>query len=155
MTVTLTESSLGEQLVRMVREVWDSFMLGHVEHVAIEDAPPPELVTCANVSLSGEWDAVVMFEVEPAMAAALSGTLLGVDGPDVSEADIADTIGEFANVLGGNLKATVPGTCVMSLPVVSLKTTQPKVKDAVEVQRVAFRWEGQHAWVAVWAPPTG
>jgi chemotaxis protein CheX len=154
MTGTLMESSLAEQLAAMVREVWDSFMLGDIEQIATGDVAVPELVTCANVSLSGDWEAVVMFEVEPTMAAALSSTLLGVDASEVGEADIADTIGEFANVLGGNLKATVPGASIMSLPVVSLKTTRPKVKDALEVQRVAFRWEGQHAWVAVWTPPT-
>jgi chemotaxis protein CheX len=154
MTATLMESSLAEQLAGMVRDVWESFMLGEIEQVAVEDVLVPELVTCANVSLSGDWEAVVMFEVEPTMAAALSSTLLGVDISEVSEPDIADTIGEFANVLGGNLKATVPGAAIMSLPVVSLKTTRPKVKDAVEVQRLVFQWQGQHAWIAVWTPPS-
>jgi chemotaxis protein CheX len=151
MTATLVEMNLTERLVEIVREVWESFMLGDVTHLDVADAARPELIAAANVSLSGDWEAVVMFELEPAMAAKLSATLLGVDETEVSDDDLADTIGEVANVIGGNLKALVPGNTVMSLPVVSLRTTRPQVKDAAELQRVLFSWEGHHAWVAVWS----
>jgi chemotaxis protein CheX len=79
--------------------------------------------------------------------------MLGMGDDEVGDADVSDTIGEIANVVGGNVKAILAPNAVLSLPVVALKTTRPHVKDAVERDQVAFRWEGLHGWIAIWAPP--
>jgi chemotaxis protein CheX len=144
------QMQLSTELVAIVGEVWDSFMLGEVEPQP--EAPHvPGLVTSANVCLSGTWTGVLMVECDPSVALKLSSALLGLDDGTASESDIADTLGEIANVIGGNLKNVLPTPTVMSLPVVARSMSPSRVKDAVEVCSVAFRWEDASLRVIVWS----
>ena len=150
MTTLQAQSQLSTELVAIVGEVWDSFMLGDLE--ALPEAPHiPGLVTCANVCLSGVWQGVLMVECEPEVALKLSCALLGMEAGEASEIDVADTLGEIANVIGGNLKNVLPAPTVMSLPVVARSMSPSRVKDAVEVCSVAFRWDDAAIRVIVWS----
>ena len=144
------QMQLSTELVAIVGEVWDSFMLGDVE--ALPDSEHvPGMVTSANVCLSGTWTGVLMVECEPDAAHKLSCALLGMDDGSASETDVADTLGEIANVIGGNLKNVLPTPTVMSLPVVARSMSPSRVKDAVEVCSVAFRWDDSSLRVIVWS----
>jgi chemotaxis protein CheX len=92
-----------------------------------------------------------MVECEAAVAVKLSCVLLGIEQGEASEADIADTLGEIVNVIGGNLKNVLPGPTLMSLPVVARSLSPSRVKDAVEVCSVAFRWDELALRVIVWS----
>jgi chemotaxis protein CheX len=144
------QMQLSTELVAIVGEVWDSFMLGEVDAV-LDAEHVPGLVTSANVCLSGTWTGVLMVECDPAVALKLSCALLGLDDGAASEGDIADTLGEIANVIGGNLKNVLPTPTVMSLPVVARSMSPSRVKDAVEVCSVAFSWDDSSIRVIVWS----
>ena len=145
-----TQIQLSTELDAIVGEVWESFMLGDV--VAVPDAEHvPGLVTSATVCLSGTWTGVLMVECDPSVALKLSSALLGMDDGSASESDIADTLGEIANVIGGNLKNVLPTPTVMSLPVVARSMSPSRVKDAVEVCSVAFRWDDSAIRIIVWS----
>jgi chemotaxis protein CheX len=94
---------------------------------------------------------VLMVECQPEVAIKLSCSLLGMEPGEASDADIADTLGEIANVIGGNLKNVLPGPTLMSLPVVARSMSPSRVKDAVEVCSVAFRWDDLSLRVIVWS----
>jgi chemotaxis protein CheX len=144
------QMQLSSELVAIVGEVWDSFMLGEIE--ARPDAEHvPGLVTSANVCLSGTWTGVLMVECPPPVALKLSSALLGMDEGSASEVDVADTLGEIANVIGGNLKNVLPTPTVMSLPVVARSMSPSRVKDAVEVCSVEFAWDSSTLRVIVWS----
>lgn len=150
MSTLQAQSHLSAELVAIVGEVWDSFLLGDLE--AQPDAPHvPGLVTSANVCLSGGWQGVLMVECEPEVAMKLSCVLLGMEPGEATDIDIADTLGEIANVIGGNLKNVLPTPTLMSLPVVARSMSPSRVKDAVEVCSVGFRWDDQSLRVIVWS----
>ncbi len=151
MTTLMAQSQLASELVAIVGEVWDSFLLGDVETLPAEMTPLPGLVTCAAVCLSGVWQGVLMVECSPEAALKLSCGLLGIEASEASEIDVADSLGEIANVIGGNLKNVLPAPTVMSLPVVARSMSPSLVKDAVEVCSVAFRWDEALLRVIVWS----
>jgi chemotaxis protein CheX len=150
MTTLHAHPELSTELVSIVAEVWESFMLGDLEVRPLEPAASG-LVTCATVCLSGAWEGVLMVECDAEVAMALSCTLLGVDPGEASELDVADTLGEIANVVGGNLKNVLPGPTLLSLPVVARSMSPSFVKDAHEVSNVAFGWDGGSLRVIVWS----
>lgn len=151
MTTMQAQAGLSTELVAIVTEVWESFLLGDLEALPLETEHVPGLVTCANVCLSGVWQGVLMVECDAEAAGRLSCSLLGMEPGEASEVDIADTLGELANVIGGNLKNVLPGPTLMSLPVVARSMSPSRVKDAVEVCSVAFSWEGLGLRVIVWS----
>jgi chemotaxis protein CheX len=150
MTTLQAQSQLTTELIAIVGEVWDSFLLGDLEALP-EAAHVPGMVTCANVCLSGVWQGVLMVECEAEVAVKLSCVLLGMEPGEANDVDIADTLGEIANVIGGNLKNVLPGPTLMSLPVVARSLSPSRVKDAVEVCSVAFRWDDLALRVIVWS----
>jgi chemotaxis protein CheX len=149
MTTFDVELRLATDLVSIVTDVWDSFLLGGLEVHAQPLAAG--LVACASVCLSGAWEGVLMVECEPATAALLSGTLLGLEPEETTDLDVADTLGEVANVIGGNLKNLLPGPTLMSLPVVARSMSPTLVKDAFEACNLCFQWNGQGLRVIVWS----
>ena len=151
MTTMQAQGQLSTELVTIMAEVWDSFLLGGLETLPLETPNLPALVTCANVCLSGVWQGVLMVECDPAVAMKLSCALLGMEPGEATDVDIADTLGEIANVIGGNLKNVLPSPTVMSLPVVARSMSPSLVKDAVEVCSVGFRWEDAGIRVIVWS----
>jgi chemotaxis protein CheX len=156
MTTLQAQGQLSDEIVAIVGDVWEAFLLGDVAPELDQPHREPALVTCANVCLSGAWTGVLMLECPPDVAALLSAALLGLSSGEPSESDVADTLGELANVIGGNLKNVLPGPTMLSLPVVSRALTPTRVKDAVEVCTVGFRWAGGLLRVIVWrAVPRG
>jgi len=144
------EGQLAADLASIVSDVWEAFMLGEVEvRPAPVGAPGP--LTCASVCLSGAWEGVVMVESGPEAADLLSATLLGLEPGQALEADIADTLGEIANVVGGNLKSALPGPTLLSLPVVTTGSSPATVKDAVQACSVGLHWAGHALRVVVWS----
>lgn len=141
---------LASDLAAIVSDVWEAFMLGEVE---VRPAPVGEAgqLTCASVCLSGAWEGVVMVESGAEAADVLSSTLLGLQPGEAVDADIADTLGEIANVVGGNLKSALPGPTLLSLPVVTTGSSPAVVKNAVEVCSIGLHWSGHALRVVVWS----
>lgn len=88
--------------------------------VRLADSPFPrvgELIT-AVVSLAGSWKGAVLVECGLEAAFLLTSRMLGVELPTSLNDDVRDALGELANMVGGNLKAVLPGGVGLSLPTV-------------------------------------
>jgi chemotaxis protein CheX len=149
MTVELT-ASLAPSIAAMVVDVWESFLLEPPELVSTDALGLPNLVTSGSVSLTGAWEGVLFLECPPELAAQLSCAMLGMEDGEATDEDVADTMGEVANVLGGNLKNVLPGPTRITLPVVSHTTSHAVVKDGRQLCRLAFTWAGGPLQVIVW-----
>jgi len=67
--------------------------------------------------------------------------------PDELEAeDVDDALGELANVVGGNVKAALPGPSTLGLPQVG---EAPGVRNPEDVCRLEVLWRGQPLVVSV------
>ena len=70
------------------------------------------------VSFVGEWSGAVLVRCGMATAHKLAQRLFKLD--NVASDDVADAMGELANMIGGNLKSILPPGVILSVPNVAL-----------------------------------
>jgi hypothetical protein len=64
----------------------------------------------------------------------------------VDDEDVADALGELANVLGGNIKSVLPGPSALGLPKIG---SAPPTGPLTDVRRVHGQWRGQSLTITV------
>ena len=95
----------------------------------------------------GPWTGSVVLTTGRQTAADLCRALLGDHAPELLEhEDVADAFGEIANVVGGNVKAALPGPSALGLPEVG---DGPAVRNPGDVVRVDVLWRGQPLSISV------
>ncbi|TFV71302.1 chemotaxis protein CheX [Blastococcus sp. CT_GayMR19] len=99
------------------------------------------------VDVVGPWTGTVVLTTGRETAAGLTRALLGDHAPDeLEDEDIADAFGEIANVVGGNVKAALPGPSALSLPDVG---DAPAVRNPADVCRLDVLWRGEPLSISV------
>jgi CheY-specific phosphatase CheX len=120
-------SQLEESIQGIVSTVWESVLGIHIEpenpiaafshHEG--DSPADHAHTYAGVvQISGAWDGAVTVQCSANAARHAACTMFGLADEDVSVSDLQDALGELTNMTGGNIKALLPETCYLGLPVV-------------------------------------
>ena len=127
-------------------EVWPSLVGDGEAFVPVPVAPPAEVVS-AWVDIVGPWTGSVVLTCAPATAAALTESVLMTRPPTVvDDEDVADALGELANVLGGNIKSVLPGESRLGLPQVG---TAPPRGPLDDVRSLAGQWRGDFLTITV------
>ena len=107
----------------------------------------PDDVVSSWVDVVGPWTGSVVLTTGAQTAADLTRALLGDHAPELLDhEDVADAFGEIANVVGGNVKAALPGPSGLSLPDVG---PAPAVRNPADVCRVDVLWRGQPLTISV------
>ena len=107
----------------------------------------PDDVVSSWVDMTGPWTGTVVLTTGAETAAELTRALLAETAPEpLEDEDVADALGEMANVVGGNVKAALPGPSVLSLPFVG---TAPAVRNPADVCRVDVLWRGEPLTISV------
>jgi chemotaxis protein CheX len=107
----------------------------------------PDDVLSSWVDVVGPWTGSVVLTTGRQTAAELTRALLGDFTPELLEhEDVADAFGEIANVVGGNVKAALPGPSALGLPEVG---DAPAVRNPEDVVRVDVLWRGQPLSISV------
>ncbi len=107
-------------------------------------------VLSAVVDISGGWDGTVRLMLTEGLGRHIAGAMLGVAPDEIARSAVWDAVGELANMIGGNLKAILPGPCVLSMPMVAPSMAPAdRVGSEDVVGAVAVDWEGQTATVTV------
>jgi chemotaxis protein CheX len=110
-----------------------------------EELPADSLSSWVDVV--GPWTGSVVLSTGAQTAAELTRALLGDYAPELLEhEDVADAFGEIANVVGGNVKAALPGPSALSLPEVG---NPPAVRNPADVVRIDVLWRGQPVSISV------
>jgi chemotaxis protein CheX len=121
-------------------EAWVA-LVGEDEVLVPLPTPLPDDVLSAWVDVVGPWTGSVVLTTGRETAAELTRSLLGPAAPDVlDDEDVADAFGEIANVVGGNVKAALPGPSALSLPGVG---EAPAVRNPDDVCRIEVLWRGE------------
>ncbi len=122
-------------------------LVGEDEVLVPLPAPLPADTLSSWVEIVGPWTGAVVLTCGRDTAEELTRALLRGHAPVVlDDEDVRDALGEFANVVGGNVKALLPGPSVLGLPEVG--TTPPPGREA-ETCRVAVLWRGSPLTVRV------
>ena len=107
----------------------------------------PADVLSSWVDVVGPWTGSVVLTTGRQTAAELTRALLGDDAPEPLEhEDVADAFGEIANVVGGNVKAALPGPSALSLPEVG---DSPAVRNPADLVHIDVLWRGQPVSISV------
>jgi chemotaxis protein CheX len=138
-------------LVDVVTEVWSS-MLSAESRVELVD-PRPLLTDraaepstwSAVVDVAGPAPRRVSVVTDDACARALTRHLLRVSAP--ADDDVADALGELANIVGGNLKSLMPPPSALSLP--STARGVPAYDASLPVSAVEATWNDRPVLVTV------
>ncbi|KGH46444.1 hypothetical protein IN07_12100 [Modestobacter caceresii] len=138
---------LDQETVQSIAdEIWPALVGDGEAFVPVPVAPPAEVVS-AWVTISGPWDGAVVLTCAPATAEALAESVLMTRPPTVvDDEDVADALGELANVLGGNIKSVLPGPSSLGLPQIGSAPTTGRLDD---VCRVNGQWRGQSLTITV------
>jgi chemotaxis protein CheX len=101
----------------------------------------PAVTAC--VLIVGAWHGAVMLQCPLSLASTLADQMFQ-SGSEPTLDEVRDALGELTNMLGGNLKAVLPGPSQISLPTVAVGSDYDVgVPDAKVVTRVPFVCDGE------------
>jgi chemotaxis protein CheX len=142
--LSITDLIDEETVQSIAQEAW-SALVGDDEFLVPLPGGLPDDALSSWVDVAGPWNGIVVLTCGRSTAEQLSRELLKQHAPPVLEAeDVADALGELANVVGGNVKAVLPGPSVLGLPEVgSAPVAGP------DTCRVDLLWRGQSLTISV------
>jgi hypothetical protein len=136
----------AETVQSIADEIWPS-LVGDGEAFVPVPVPPPAEVVSAWVDIIGPWTGSVVLTCAPATAAALTESVLMARPPTVvDDEDVADALGELANVLGGNIKSVLPGESRLGLPQIGVAPPRGRLDD---VRSLVGQWRGNFLTITV------
>jgi hypothetical protein len=142
--LSITDLIDEETVQSIAQEAW-SALIGDDEYLVPLPGEHPADPISAWVEVVGPWTGAVVLTCARSTAEDLARCLLAEHAPPVlDEEDVADGLGELANVVGGNVKAVLPGPSVLGLPEVgSAPAAGP------DTCRVELLWRGQSLTISV------
>ena len=110
----LSVASYQEQIAQIAVDVFNSMLR---MEVAICDKPAPSASdVAALVRFRGSWNGALLIQCSFDQAFELTSRLMQIDRPTCFDEDVMDTLGEVANMIGGNLKALLSPRTALSVP---------------------------------------
>jgi hypothetical protein len=142
-----TRALIDEATVQGIADESWLALVGEDEFLLPVPGPLPADAMSAWVTVSGPWNGAVVLTAGRRTAVELTRCLLGEHAPEVLDAeDVADALGELANVVGGNVKGVLPAPSLLGLPEVG---EAPEPADPADVVRIDVLWRGQPLSIAV------
>jgi hypothetical protein len=130
----------------IAEEAW-SALVGDEEFLVPLPGGLPDDAVSSWVEIVGPWNGAVVLTTGRSTAEEIARCLLAEHAPPVLDVeDVEDAMGELANVVGGNVKAVLPGPSVLGLPEVG---TAPEPGLPADTCRVDLLWRGQSLTITV------
>ena len=147
----VTEEPAVHDVYAVIEEVWSTF-LGDGAPIFPGAHPVPADAWYAAITVTGEWEAMMLIAMPKALADRIATTMLGLPAEDpVALEDVTDALGELVNIVGGNVKSLMPGPSTLSLPLVA-QGAVTTTSDLTEVCAVDLSWHGEPVQVSISVP---
>jgi chemotaxis protein CheX len=104
-----------EDLGRIAHDIFETMLSVEIQPAEQEWRSARDRLTGA-VYLAGAWRGAVLLECDRGQAYHFTHRLMGLPLPEEVDDDVRDTMGELANMIGGNLKSVLPRGVVLSMP---------------------------------------
>ena len=106
-----------KDLLSVMDQVW----LAYIDPDGVDMLRPAEDLAAATelhawVAITGAWQGQVVVTCSATLARNLAAAFLAMGADEVTEEDVADVLGELANIVGGNVKSLLPSGCALSTP---------------------------------------
>ncbi|TKJ22842.1 chemotaxis protein CheX [Blastococcus sp. CCUG 61487] len=142
----ITDLIDGSTIESIAGEAWIA-LVGEDEVLLPVPGELPADALSSWVDVVGPWTGSVVLTTGRGTAAELTRALLRESAPaELEDEDVTDAFGEIANVVGGNVKAALPGPSALSLPDVG---AAPVVRNPADVCRIDVLWRGQPVSISV------
>ena len=108
------------ELDRLVGEMVASMLGLPAEEADVGDLDEDvrQVIGCVHLS-DDPWMGSILVSMAQDEAVAATATMFMLEADEVDESLVADAMGEFANVLAGQVKGEIGGGCTLSLPTVT------------------------------------
>jgi chemotaxis protein CheX len=142
--VTIIDSEI-EKITSMIWTSLFDLPLKRVGSAGLNGTP----VVTGFVSIDGAWNGAVMVRCPIDLANTLAAAMFQA-GTEPGFEDVSDALGEFTNMVAGNVKALLPSPCSLSLPAVALGTDYAlSILGTTTLAGVSFTCDGQPMLVTV------
>ncbi|GAA3290004.1 MULTISPECIES: chemotaxis protein CheX [Dactylosporangium] len=139
-----------DDLKVIAEQVWSSYLdLDGASPLMPFPPEKPVADVTASVSVTGAWRGHVLVSCSEAAAKHVAAALLGIEFEEVAEEDVADALGELANIIGGNVKSLLPEPCALSLPHVHVDGANGRYPSVTEVCHLEGTWMAESVTVTV------
>lgn len=140
---------MENDLTELTSGVWEAFLGMSADPVSPE-TPIGGRVYTSYVNISGGWEGCVSIVIPEPLARQVAGAMFGMDDGELGSAEVADAVGELANIIGGNIKGMIEEPSALSLPMVAVGTDYAVVVPGTElVQSVVLESNGVAFQIAV------
>lgn len=136
----------SNDVVELVQAIFDNMLQLPCEPAGVNSAHDASdssnrLVGC--VQIQGDWSGAIEIDTPLEFGRKAAGAMLMVPEEEVSMEDIQDTIAELSNMVGGSIKAILPGQSTLSLPsVASGSGLNFKLSNVVHTQSIGLKSNG-------------
>lgn len=141
---------IGESdLHQFTSDTWATVLGLDLEPTGRAFQPSTDTVT-GCVQVSGEWRGAVVLVCPTPLAKRVAAVMFDLPAGEAAADFQSDAIGELINILGGNIKAMLPGPSYLSLPAVAHGTEYAvRIPGGECVAEGVFECEGQPFMIAV------
>ncbi|WP_437223586.1 chemotaxis protein CheX [Planctomicrobium sp. SH661] len=94
----------------------------------------------ASIRICGDWHAGLDVVTPMSSARRIAEQMFGTSPDDLAEAEIADALGEIANMIGGNLKGLSQGETRLSLPCVGPAALDDQTDSSQDFRELHLRF---------------
>ena len=129
--------TLDEALTEIVASVASAMLRSEAFPITLRLAKHP---LQAAVFVTGAWNGAVQLECDGETAKNFCAGLMRIPRPETVDIDVLDSLGELANMVGGNLKSILPPGCLLSTPTVR-DGSQPRLRHAAQA-RISRTFDG-------------
>lgn len=149
------ESSLTQSDITQITNDVFQTMLGLPVKPVRPSAAEMEPALTASVHFAGEWTGALLLRCGVPQALGFTSLLMPGQIPLAVDDDVRDTMGELANMIGGNLKPLLPSGVALSMPsVVEGSDYAVHFCKGKDVQSVSFQsMLGHFSIIFAQAPP--
>ena len=146
----MTPNPTEEDLRAIAQQVWSSYLDTDGSRPLVpEPAKNRTIDVTGSVSVTGAWRGHVLISCSAGAARNAAASLLGIELDEVTDDDVADALGELANIIGGNVKSLLPEPCALSLPHVDVEGTAGRYPASTEVCKLDGTWLEESVTVCV------
>lgn len=153
MTVALPSAA---ELAEIVDQVWSSFLEGEIVPLAEPELDQDYAGRLVGwVSISGDWTGHLSVVCSEDAACAIATDMFQLDAGEVSTSEIADALGEIANMVGGSVKGMVGASVALSLPQVVLDAAALVSPETHRLVTVQAHWKDELVEFSLWERKPG
>ncbi len=105
------------EVIDVVQNVWQSFLNDHIEFTDLVGEQDQSYLT-GFIQITGGWNGAVVCTATGNLVRRIAQTLFGLPADQLTPDLLQDALAEVTNMVGGNLKAILPGPSYLCLPAV-------------------------------------